>query len=280
MSGTKRTVLITGCSDGGLGSGLAIAFHNAGLKVYATSRNTAKMKGLEAMGIETLELDVLDNTSIEKCRSQISQLDILVNNAGMGGQMPISDLDVADAKKVFDLNVWSYLTVTQAFLPLLIESKGTIVNQTSLASITAVPFGSVYAASKAAIAMFSDCLRQELKPFGISVHDLKTGGVESNIWEKNHYELPKGSLYEVAREAVEHAMSLENIHDEAVPQAPWAAAVVADLLKKKPKYTIWHGSSVWLAWFGTLLPHGLLDGTIQKLVGLDVVEKKLKEAGK
>lgn len=77
MSSTKKTVLITGCSDGSLGAGLAIAFHEAGLKVYATARNPSKMKGLEAMGIEILTLDVLDDASIAKVASQITQLDIL-----------------------------------------------------------------------------------------------------------------------------------------------------------------------------------------------------------
>jgi 1-acylglycerone phosphate reductase len=77
MSSAKKTVLITGCSDGSLGAGLAIAFHNAGLKVYATARNPAKMKGLEAMGIEILTLDVLDDASIAKIASEITQLDIL-----------------------------------------------------------------------------------------------------------------------------------------------------------------------------------------------------------
>jgi 1-acylglycerone phosphate reductase len=77
MSSPKKTVLITGCSDGSLGAGLAVAFHKAGLKVYATARNLAKMSGLEALGIEILTLDVLDDTSIAKTASEITQLDIL-----------------------------------------------------------------------------------------------------------------------------------------------------------------------------------------------------------
>lgn len=72
MSKSKKTVLITGCSDGSLGAGLAITFHDAGLKVYATARNPAKMKGLEAIGTELLTLDVLDDASIAKIASQIT----------------------------------------------------------------------------------------------------------------------------------------------------------------------------------------------------------------
>lgn len=77
MSTTKKTVLITGCSDGSLGAALAIAFHNSGLKVYATARNPSKLKSVEALGIETLILDVLDDASIAEAASKITELDIL-----------------------------------------------------------------------------------------------------------------------------------------------------------------------------------------------------------
>ncbi len=78
--------------------------------------------------------------------------------------MPVSDISIADAQKLFALNVFSYLAVTQAFLPLLIKSKGVIVNQTSVASLISMPFGSVYGASKAAIASFTRSMRLELEP--------------------------------------------------------------------------------------------------------------------
>jgi 1-acylglycerone phosphate reductase len=114
---SQRTVLITGCSDGGLGAALALAFHTAGLKVYATARNSAKLGQCSSAGIETLIIDVLSSESIQNAASKLPYLDILVNNAGAEYLMPIADLDIADAKKIFDLNVWSYIEVTQAFLP-------------------------------------------------------------------------------------------------------------------------------------------------------------------
>jgi len=123
MSSSKRTVLITGCSDGGLGAALAIAFHKAGLHVYATARNPSKMKQLQSLGIKTLTVDVLSDSSIASCVGQISSLDILVYNAGGAYTMPESAISLLEAKKFFDLNVWSYLAMTQAFLPLLLKSK-------------------------------------------------------------------------------------------------------------------------------------------------------------
>jgi 1-acylglycerone phosphate reductase len=124
MSTSKRTVLITGCSDGSLGAAIAIAFHKAGLHVHATARNPSKMKGLIALGIETFTLDVLSDSSIAAVVSKLSSLDVLANNAGASYAMPFSDLSISEAKKLFGLNVWSYLVVSQAFLPLLLKSKG------------------------------------------------------------------------------------------------------------------------------------------------------------
>ena len=182
MSGPKRTILITGCSDGGLGAALAVAFHEAGLHVYATARNPARMEQLASLGIETLTLDVQSESSIAACVSKLSGLDILVNNAGATFLMPVVDISVPEAKKTFDLNVWSYIAVAQAFLPLLLKSSnGMIVNQTSVGGCTTIPFQAVYNASKAAIMMFSDTLRLELQPFGITVVDLRTAVVRTNL---------------------------------------------------------------------------------------------------
>lgn len=281
MSSSKRTVLITGCSDGGLGAALAIAFHKAGLHVYATARNPSKMTQLASLGIETFTLDVQSDSSIAACVSKLSELDILVNNAGAGYSMPVSDLSIPEAKKLFDLNVWSYLAVTQAFLPLLLKSKGIIVNQTSVAGSVTLPFQSAYNASKAAMAMFSDSQRLELGPFGITVVDLKTGVVESNL-QKNHREarqisLPKGSIYEPAKEAVEGVMRGDKFESSGMPAPQWAGLVVQDLLRKRPPPNIWRGSQAWLAWIGTVLPFGMLDGTVKKMTGVDVVEKMVRK---
>jgi 1-acylglycerone phosphate reductase len=279
MSPTKRTVLITGCSDGGLGAALAIAFHKAGLHVYATARNPTKMASLTALGIETLTLDVQSPTSIASCVAEIASkkgvLDILVNNAGASYSMPFSDLSIPTAKALFDLNVWSYLEVTQAFLPLLLESKGILVNQTSIAGSCTVPFQSTYNASKAAMAMFSDHQRLELAPFGIRVVDLKTGGVKSNFFVNatETQSLPESSLYLPAREAVEKTMSGASMTDASIDSMVWAEGVVGDLLKKNPPANIWRGSNASLARFGTVMPHGIFDGTVKKMTGLDVVEK-------
>lgn len=283
MTGLKRTVLITGCSDGGLGAALALALHEAGLHVYATARNVSKMATLSAAGIQTLVLDVNSDASISACVRQINSLDILVNNAGGGYSMPVSDLSISEAKKVFDLNVWSCLAVTQAFLPHLLKSRGMLVNHTSVGSMISIPFQSAYNASKAAMATFSDTQRLELAPFGITVVEIKTGGAHSNFLANKHSEnkqavLPQTTIYEPARSTVESVLRGENFKSYMQPAEQWAKDVTRDLLKKNPPSVIWRGANAGTARLLTFLPHGTLDNTFKKMTQLDEVEKAVREA--
>lgn len=76
------TVLITGCSAGGIGHALCIAFADAGCNVIATARRMDAMSGLRERGIECAELDVTSDASVRSAQSVIARADILVNNAG------------------------------------------------------------------------------------------------------------------------------------------------------------------------------------------------------
>ena len=234
---------------------------------------------LESLGIETLTLDVQSAESIAACVAQIPSLDILVNNAGGQYLMPVADIDISEAKKTFDLNVWSYIAMTQAFLPLLLKSpKPMIVNQTSVGAVLSIPFQSVYNASKAAIAMISDSMRLELQPLGITVVDLRTGLVRSNIMknsrERRGRELPKGSIYEPVRELAQRAINQEGItDDENMDSELWAKKTVQDLLKDKPPPQIWRGGYAWISWLSTMLPFGSTDSYGRRLTGIDKMEQ-------
>jgi 1-acylglycerone phosphate reductase len=226
------------------------------------------MTHLASLSIDTLTLDVLSNSSIAAYVSKLSSLDILVNNAGAEFLMPVSGVSIPEAKKLFDLNVWSYPTMTQAFLPLLLKSKGMSVNQTSIGSVAVLPFQSVYAACKAAIAMFSDSMRLELAAFGIKVIDSKTGVVRSNLTknqnEANHPSLPENSIYQPAKEVVERALRQEGFAETGIPTDKWAKGVVQDLLRENPPKLVWRGNSAGLARIGSVLPFGMFYGTIRR----------------
>lgn len=161
----KKTVLITGCTPGGIGHSLAIEFHSRGYRVFATARSPSKISSLAALGIETLALELHDPQTIISLQSQILSLtsgrglDILVNNAGKNNIMPALDLDMNEVQKTFDVNVFGVMRMCQVFGPMVVQAKGIIVMIGSLAAITPYVFGSSYNASKAAVHAYSDTLR-------------------------------------------------------------------------------------------------------------------------
>ena len=86
---SRKTVLITGCSEGGIGHNLALEWNSKGHWVFATARNVDSMTGLQDVGIECLAMDVTETESLKTVKEQIEDktggtLDILVNNAGQG----------------------------------------------------------------------------------------------------------------------------------------------------------------------------------------------------
>ena len=141
MSG--KTVLITGCSEGGFGFALAKAFQQAGCQVYATARDPSKVGDLsKEANIDILPLDVTSEASITSCVAEVSKksdgkLDVLVNNAGGIVFGPLVHTSIAESKALYDVNVWGVLAVAQAFAPLLVRAKGTMLNISSKAG--AVP---------------------------------------------------------------------------------------------------------------------------------------------
>ncbi|KAK3303537.1 short-chain dehydrogenase [Chaetomium strumarium] len=317
---SKLTILITGCSTGGMGAALASAFHSAGHHVYATARNPSKLAPLAEKGIQTLTLDVTSASSIAAAVASVTAslpagkagLDMLVNNAAAHYMMPTVDASLDAARALFDTNVWGQLTVTQAFLPLLLRSSSQnnnknknnsnnnnfqpmIVNHTSVGSVTTLPFHGVYNASKAALAMLSSTLRMELAPFGLRVVDLKSAGVRTNIIGNSNVHdparadrrLPAGSIYAPAREAVERAMAQEGFRGKGMAPERWAEEVVGLLLLSSgkgrrgpsPPKVIWKGEGAMLARVAAAVPWcgGLFEGTVKKVTGLDVVEAILDD---
>ena len=285
---SHRTILITGCSDGGLGSSLALAFHRAGWRVLASARNLSKLQKTTEAGIESVQLDTLSDESIARSVSEVQKLtggalDVLLNNAGAGYSMPLTDVDIDEARRIFDLNVWSLLSVTRAFLPLLQKSThgGMLVNNTSCSSVTTggLPLQGVYNASKAAATSLTETLRLELQPFGIRVVNLLTGAVRSNFFSNiPSPTLPSTSAYSLAREAIERAMSGEDPADHTDPDQ-WAQQIVQAIDKSNPSFWVWKGRFSFIVRLTLHLPVGLLDDMVKKMRGLDVLERKIKEQG-
>lgn len=141
-----KSVLITGCSAGGIGSALVEAFQKRNLHVFATARDPSKMSHLDKISnVTLLQLDATSTASVkaavESVRAQTGgTLDYLVNNAGQMIIMPTLDCDIETAKGMYDINVWGMVRVTQEFAPLLIAAKGTLVSISSISTSLTTPW--------------------------------------------------------------------------------------------------------------------------------------------
>ncbi|KAF2171157.1 hypothetical protein M409DRAFT_51366 [Zasmidium cellare ATCC 36951] len=219
MDPTKRTVLITGCSSGGIGAALAIEYHQRGYHVFATTRNTKKIPtSLTSLpSVTALALDVTSPQSIEAAVKEVSEitggrLDVLVNNSGAALTAPALDTDVEQARGVFEVNVLGVLAVTKAFTPLLVRAKDAcIVNNSSINGETNLPFSAIYGASKAATTALSETLRLEVAPLGIRVVTVITGIIETNLHDNEpEHPLPSGSYYKPVESWLQDRISGKN----------------------------------------------------------------------
>ncbi|RAL09581.1 putative short-chain dehydrogenase/reductase [Aspergillus homomorphus CBS 101889] len=208
---TRKTVLITGCSEGGLGAALARSFEQAGFHVFATVRDPKKAASLRDEHIELLPLDVTAPDTIHRCAEQVRSrtggtLDVLVNNAGAMLMSPLLDASLAESRQVFEVNVWGMLATTQVFAPMLIRSQGgVILNICSIAGAVRMAWQGIYNSSKAAETWLLETLRIEMEPLGVRVIAAMVGEVETNIYQNGlrTLKLPADSYYR----SVEHIIA-------------------------------------------------------------------------
>ena len=270
----KRVVLITGCSSG-IGAALAQEFHARGHQVIATARRIDSLQGLAAQGMTALALDVNDAASIAQAVASVQashgRVDILVNNAGYGQFGAVTDLSAESLRAQFETNVVAPVMVSQAFLSLLRQQKGScIANVGSISGLVTTPFSGVYCASKAALHSLSDAMRMELGPFGIHVVTVQPGGIVSNFGNagQHHVRLPADSLYQPIAKFIEGRANMSQ--RGATPTDEFARNVVTHLLQADPHPICKTGSqSTRLPLLKRLLPVRAVDKKMRKIFGLD-----------
>lgn len=284
------------CSPGGIGYSLATNLHRRGWRVFATVRNTAAVTELAEQGIETVNLEVTDDTSIKECFDHISSatngrgLDMLINNAGISYTVPLLDIDLNEARKIFAANVFAVMQICQTFAPLLIKAKGTIVMIGSLAGVIPYVFGGVYNASKAALHAYANTLRVELQPLDVKVITVVTGGVASMLTTHVTRMLPEDSYYS----SLEQVYQRRQKHSAEVGITPdaYAAQVVPQILpgggpwpwrwlmRDARKRWIWAGGSSGIVWLasGAWAWSGLFDLVFTMMFKINSIRGKNKSA--
>ncbi len=216
-----KTALVTAAAQG-IGRASALAFAEAGAKVYATDINEAALKELEGVsGIITRKLNVLDEAAVKALVAEIGQVDILFNCAGVvhGGsilEMKDEDLDFA-----VNLNVKAMIRTIQAVLPGMLERKdGAIVNMASVASsVKGVPNRFAYGVTKAAVIGLTKAVAADYVAKGIRCNAICPGTVESpslqdRLRAQGDYEEQRAAF--IARQPIGRIGQPEEIADLAV----------------------------------------------------------------
>ena len=186
-------MVITGASTG-IGAACALDLAVRGWRVFAGVRKSADGDALKATspaGVEPVLLDVTDPLSIGNAARFVTEavgpggLAGLVNNAGVAVTGPLEALPIAALRNQFEVNVIGQIAVTQAFLPLVRQGRGRIVNMGSIAGRATTPLMGPYCASKFALESLTDALRLELQPWGIHVSIIEPGAIATPLWDKS-----------------------------------------------------------------------------------------------
>nr|POF14034.1 short-chain dehydrogenase cctt [Quercus suber] len=243
----KKTVLITGCSTGGIGWALAKTFLARDFHVFATARDISTTGNLDTLSnVEILELDVTKPQTILRCKETIrdrtgGRLDVLINNAGVEFVSPLLDVDIAEAKRLYDVNVWGPVAMVQAFAPLLIEAQGVVVNQSSINAELSIVWARVFASSKAAAAKLSETLRHELAPLGVRVVTVMCGSVDTPMFDKpgGQLRLPETSYYYHVQDAANKERS---DHQGKAMKVEALADKLVNVILEGTKGLVWYGA--------------------------------------
>ena len=208
----KKVILITGASSG-IGKDTAISLIKHGHIVYGAARRLEMMQDIIQAGGHAIKMDILKDRNIDDVVNQIineqNRIDVLINNAGYGLWGAVETISIDEAKRQFDVNIFGLAYLTKKIIPFMREQKsGKIINMSSMGGKVYTPFGAWYHATKYALEGWSDCLRIELKSFGIDVILIEPGVIKTefqDVMMDSTVERSIGTPYEKKLKALEKA---------------------------------------------------------------------------
>jgi NAD(P)-dependent dehydrogenase (short-subunit alcohol dehydrogenase family) len=197
----RGPVLVTGASSG-IGYDIAVRLASMGCPVFATVRNAADADRIAGIcGLEPILLDVREPGMVEAAAALVERrgtgLSGLVNNAGIGGLGLLATWSDFEMRDIFEVNVFGVHRMTNAFLGMLVSSRGRIVNIGSQGGTIAPRYYGPYTMTKHALEAYTDVLAVEMEPYGVGVSIVQPGGIVTNAG-RNSIE---GTLERFARAA-------------------------------------------------------------------------------
>jgi short-subunit dehydrogenase len=214
---TSKVWYVTGASQG-LGLILVKKLLENGFRVAATSRDAHMLS--QAIGlidkdrflplaVDLKNLDCIDD-SIQQTLATFGRIDVVVNNAGYGMTATIEETEEQDIRNIFNVNVLATIDVVKSVLPVMRSQKsGYIINIGSVAGFVGAPGWSVYSATKAAVAAFSEVVALDVKEFGIKVTIAEPSGFRTGFLSKNSLAYIESKLdgYQAVKDAQERYLA-------------------------------------------------------------------------
>ena len=238
----KKVIVITGASSG-MGKETAKKLIGEGHIVYTLARRVEQMEDLKNLGGHPIKMDISNEEDVTKAVQTIiekeGRIDVLWNNAGFGLYGSVEDVPLEEARKQMEVNVFGLALMTQKVVPYMREKKsGLIINTSSMGGKMYFPMGAWYHASKHAVEGLSDCLRLELKPFGINVVVLEPGFIATefgSVLLEQFTKIKKDSAYRtIMDKIVEGTKKSAEAGGSSSPEVI-AEAVSKIIRTKKPK---------------------------------------------
>lgn len=186
MQADQEIAIVTGASTG-IGAATARELARRGFHVLAGVRRDRDADAIRAPGLEPLILDITKADHIGALATRVHEdpqgrpVRALVNNAAVQANVPIEAFALEEWRRMFEVNLFGQVAVTQALLPALIRSKGRVVNISSVGGKVAMAAYGPYAGTKFALEAVSDSLRRELAPFGVQVVVIEPGAVRTEM---------------------------------------------------------------------------------------------------
>jgi NAD(P)-dependent dehydrogenase (short-subunit alcohol dehydrogenase family) len=258
-----RVVLITGATSG-IGLAMAERYASAGDAVYCLARKERELPG----GCVFIAADVTDEAqvcaAVGRVIEEAGRIDVLINNAGFGISGAVEFTKPEDARRQFDVNFFGMVNVTKAVLPhMRREKKGFILNTSSVAAVTPIPFQAFYSASKAAINGYTMALANEVRPFGIRVSALMPGDVRTGFTDARAKSEEGAEIYGSLKKSVG---TMEKDERNGMEPAALAKRAYSITKKKHPKPLYSCGLSYELVCvLAKILPNRLVNFIIGKL---------------
>ena len=186
MTPNSNSILITGCSTG-IGYCVALGLKQRGYRVFASARKIEDVEKLQQLGLESLQLDLIDSDSINRAVDQVLEktggtLYALFNNGAYGLAGAVEDLSRDALRIQFETNFFGWMELTNRIIPVMRkQGHGRIIQNSSVLGFAAMPYRGAYNASKFAIEGITDTLRQELTGTNIQISLIEPGPITSQF---------------------------------------------------------------------------------------------------